>query len=156
MKDENFITIANQYKDTIYRVAFNYFKNRYDAEDVVQDVLLKLYTHKKDFESDDYTRHWLIRVTINRCKNILRAPWKKKLVSMLEISDNAVFDSPTENELLTDVMKLPEKYRIILYLFYYEDYSVKEIATLLKISESAVTTRLTRGRTQLKLALKEV
>ena len=156
MKDEKFINAANIYKDTIFRIALNYFKNVHDAEDVVQDVLLKLYTHKKNFESEDYLRHWIIRVSINRCKNISRAPWRKKHTSMHGISDSVVFDNPAENELLSYVMKLPEKYRIIIYLFYYEEYSVKEIAGLLKISNSSVTTRLTRGRNKLKSALKEV
>lgn len=156
MSEEKFIEIANRYKDTIYRVALNYLRSPYDAEDVIQDVLMKLYTSKKEFESDDYIRYWLIRVTINHCKNVLRMPWRKRNVPLTEISNHFVFDNVKSCGLLQEVMELSEKYRVILYLFYYEEYTVKEISELLGIKESAVTTRLSRGRRQLKLKVKEV
>lgn len=156
MRDAEFINKANQYKDTIYRIAFNYFKNPHDAEDTVQEVLLKLYTSKNNFESDQHTRHWIIRVTVNHCKNILRMPWRRRRVALDEIKEYGIFDTSSDNDLLVDVMQLPDKYRIIIYLFYYEDYSTKEIAEILKISETAVTTRLSRGRKQLKLRIREV
>ena len=156
MKETKFICIATQYKDTIYRVAFNYFKNPHDAEDAVQDVLLKLYTSKKDFESDDYIRNWIIRITINHCKNILRMPWRRRNITLDDVTEYNLVYTESENELLTEVLQLSEKYRLIIYLFYYEGYSAKEIAELLHLSESVVTTRLSRGRRQLKLKLREV
>lgn len=155
MNEEKFISAANQYKDTIYRVAFNYFRNSFDAEDAVQEVLMKLYTSKKEFETNEYIRYWIIRVTINHCKNVLRTPWRRKRGSLEEVMSYNMFDSHRENELLADVMLLAQKYRVTLYLFYYEEYSVKEIAELMNVKESVVTTRLSRAREQLRVKLKE-
>lgn len=156
MDQSSFLASAHTYKDTIYRIALNYFGNREDAEDTVQDVLMKLYTTKKDFESDDYLRNWLIRVTINSCKNTLRMPWRNKSVELTEIAATSTFEHQDQSLLFMSVMKLPEKYRTVLYFFYYEDMSVKKIAQLLKLKESAVTTRLSRARKQLKMDLAEV
>ena len=156
MEETKFICVATRYRNTIYRISFNYFKNPHDAEDAVQDVLLKLYTSKKNFESDNHIRNWIIRITINHCKNILRMPWRRKNVTLDDVVEYKMVYTESENELLTEVLQLPEKYRLILYLFYYEEYSGKEIAELLHLSESVVTTRLSRGRSQLKLKLREV
>lgn len=155
LNEEEFIQAADQYKDMIYRVALNYLGNPHDADDIVQEVLMKLYTCKKKFDTETYLRSWLIRVTVNKCKNILRMPWRKRSVSLDEAADMQTFQEPGQSELFQSVMKLSEKYRIVLYLFYYEEYAVKEIAGLLSVSESVVTSRLSRARIQLKSQLKE-
>lgn len=157
MEQSFFLAMAEKYKDTVYRIALNYFGNTYDADDTVQEVLLKLYTCKKPFESAEHVRNWLIRVTVNVCKNTLRLPWRSRNVELSDdISESVIFETREQSELFQTVMSLPEKYRIVIYLFYYEDFSVKEISELLKLRESAVTTRLNRARTKLKLNLTEV
>lgn len=156
VSEEEFIQAADQHKDMIHRIAFNYLGNFHDADDVVQEVLMKLYTCKKEFDTDTYLRHWLVRVTVNKCKNILRMPWRKRNVPLDELENTLVFEEREQSELFLSVMKLSEKYRIVLYLFYYEEYSVKEIAELLNLNESAVTSRLSRARRQLRSKFEEV
>ena len=94
-------------------------------------------------------------MTVNFCKDVLKSPWRKRRVTLDALPDQPVFDAPEEGELYQTVMELPEKYRVVLYLFYYEELSTKEIAGLLGIGQTAVTTRLSRGRAQLKKRLKE-
>jgi len=140
----------------VFRIALNFFGNTYDAEDAVQEVMLKLYTSGKSgkrFESEEHLRFWLIRVTVNFCKNELRSARRRKHVAFEDLAEPVMFEYRGESELYGAVMSLPEAYRSALYLFYYEELSVKEIATLLKLSETAVTTRLSRARSQLKLIL---
>ena len=154
MEQAVFYDLARRYKDMIYRIALNYFGNPYDAEDMVQETLMKLYTANPAFQSEEHAKHWLIRVTLNLCKNTVRSPWRRRTVSLEEAADLASFDKPEQSELFQSVMGLPEKYRTVLYLFYYEELSVREIAQLLRMKESAVTTRLSRARRMLRLQLK--
>ena len=124
-----------------------------DAEDAVQEVFLRLYTEEKLFESGEHLRRWLIRVTLNVCRDTLKSPWRKRRVPLDTVPDQPVFDAPEQGELYQAVMALPEKYRVTLYLFYYEELSTKEIAELLGLRQTAVTTRLSRGRELLKKRL---
>ena len=152
-----FLELARRYKDTVYRVALNALGgDTQDADDAVQEVLIRLLERKEPFESETHAKYWLIRVTLNHCKNAMRAPWRKRSVPLEAADALPVFDRPEQGELYAMVMALPEKYRVPLYLFYYEGYSVREIAALLGISESAVTTRLSRARQTLKTELTEV
>lgn len=152
MEREEFTRIAETYKDMLFRIALNYLGSPCDADDAVQEVLLKLYTASPVFEDESHIKSWLIRVAINQCKSLLRAPWRRNLrLDDYELS----FEEPEQSELFYRVMALPEKYRIVLYLHYYEDYSVREIAGFLGINVSAVTTRLNRARNKLKLELGE-
>ena len=155
MEQAVFYDLARRYKDMVFRVALNYFGNPYDADDMVQEALMKLYTTKTVFESEEHIRYWLIRVTLNLCKNTVRSPWRKRTVALEEASELVTFDRPEQSELFRAVMALPEKYRTPLYLFYYEDLPVREVARLLQISETAVTTRLSRARRILKSELTE-
>ena len=155
MEQAVFYDLVRRYKDMIFRIALNYFGNPFDAEDMVQEALMKLYTADPAFESEEHAKHWLIRVTLNLCKNTVRSPWRRRTVSLEEASDLVSFDKPEQSELFQSVMGLPEKYRTVLYLFYYEDLPVREVAELLRITESAVTTRLSRARQMLKLELME-
>ena len=150
MNQGAFQVLAGQYRDTVFRVALNYLGNPYDADDIVQEVFLKLYTRNKHFESDNHARYWLIRVAVNSCKDVLKSSWKNKNVFLEEVEVPVKFEHPDQEDLYKAVMGLPEKYRIVLYLYYYEDYKIKEIAKLLKMNVSSVTTRLSRARTQLK------
>ena len=145
-----------KYRDNIYAIAFNYFRNRQDAEDTVQEVFLKYHRSDKDFDSAAHIRNWIIRVAINECKNVTLSSWFKKREPLADYEQTLRFEEPEQTRLFESVMALPRKYRSVLHLFYYEDYSVRETAELLGISESAVTTRLARGRNKLKKELKEV
>lgn len=156
MDKDFFLKSADRYKDTVYRIALNYLRNTYDADDILQEVLLKFYTSHKKFDCDEHIKNWLIRVTINMCKNTLRVPWRKRDVALDELTDSMSFEYEEESDLFEMVMGLPEKNRIVLYLFYYEDYSVKEIADMLKLKETAVTSRLSRARKQLEFNITEV
>jgi len=152
LNDVQFTGYAQKYMDTIFRVAFNYLKSRMDADDITQNVLLKLYTADKQFESDDHMKHWLIRVTINECKKTLIAPWRHTE----PIEDYAAtlhFTTPEHSDLFYEVMELPKKYRIAIFLYYYEDYSTDEISKLLGIPKATVCTHLSRGRERLKSTL---
>lgn len=150
-----FLSLAETYKDTVFRIALNYLGNTYDADDIVQDVLMKLFISNKHFASDDHARYWIIRVTINTCKNVLRSSWKNKNLSLDESVATTSFEQKDQESLYLIVMGLPEKYRTVLYLFYYEEFSVKEISKILKLKVTAVTTRLSRAREQLKEVWKD-
>ena len=155
MDRTSFRALAETYQDMVYRIALNSFRNIQDAEDAVQEVMLKLYLRKEPFDSREHERNWLIRVTLNYCRSIWRSPWRQK-VSLEELTAEIPFSRPEDGELFQTVMELPEKHRTILYLFYYEDLSVREIAEVLNLSETAVTSRLSRARQALKNEWTEV
>ena len=151
---EEFTCLARKYMDTVFRVAMNYLKNKTDADDVTQNVLLKFYKSDVDFESEEHVKHWLIRVTLNECKNFLRFPWQK-YASLEDYMETLQMPEPEHRGMLNAVMALPTKYRMILYLYYYEGYATAEIAEFLQVPNGTVRTRLARGREQLKKILKE-
>lgn len=156
MEKTLFNSAARQYQDMVYRIALHAFGNPQDAEDAVQEVFLRLYTAEKPFEGPDHLRYWLIRVTVNICKDALKSPWRRRRVSLEELPETPVFDRPEQGSLYREVMGLPEKYRTVLYLFYYEELTVREIGEVLGLRTSAVTTRLHRARSRLKEQLTEV
>lgn len=136
------------YHTTIYRLALSYVRNTAEAEDICQEAFIKLVENKSDFASPENRKAWLIRVTVNLSKNFLKSA---RFTRTAELDDNIRDSVPEEYEELYDaVMALPIKYRSIVHLYYYEGYSVKETADILKISESAVTTRMARARKLLK------
>lgn len=143
------------YQDSLFAVAFNMCKNVQDAEDVVQETFIRYYTLKKEFDSKEHIRAWLIRVAINRAKNVNRTFWRRNRTSLEDYMETLTFETEESENLFETVMKLPEKYRIVIHLFYYEDYSVSEIAGILSMSESNVRVRLSRGRGLLRDTLKE-
>ncbi|MDO4169720.1 MAG: RNA polymerase sigma factor [Lachnospiraceae bacterium] len=143
------------YQNNLYAVAFNVCKNQMDAEDVVQDAFIQYYTSKKEFEDKQHIRAWLIRIVINKAKNINRTFWRKNKCSLEDYMGTLTFEDEESETIFEEVMNLPDKYRIVIHLFYYEDYSIREIAGILKLSESNVKVRLSRGRSLLKEKLKE-
>lgn len=155
MTDEHFTYVAKKYADTIFRIAFNYCKNRDDSDDIVQNVLLKYYKSKKDFESEEHIKNWLIRVAVNECKKLLITPFKKNIVPLDEVN-RLGFEHKEESDLYYAVMELKQSYRMVVYMYYYEDFSVDEIAEILGQNPSTVRTRLMRARQKLKLKLEEV
>ena len=144
-----------RYRNSLYAAAFNVCKNAQDAEDAVQDTFIQYYSSKKEFDNEQHIRAWLIRVAINKAKNTNRTFWKKNRTSLEEYMETLAFETPESEELFGAVMNLPGKYRIVIHLFYYEDYAIREIAGILNISENNVKVRLSRGRLLLKEKLKE-
>lgn len=155
MTDQQFVPLAQRYMDTIFRIAYSYLRSQADADDVTQDVLIQLYKTDTAFESDDHLKHWLIRVTVNRCKNIFRSPWRK-VEDIADYENSLTFEAPEHRELFDAVMALDKRYRLPVLLYYYEGYSQKEIAGLLSLPEETVRTRLFRARGKLKTTLTEV
>lgn len=152
---EEITLLIEKYQDNLFAAAFSICRNADDANDIVQETFLQYYTTDKQFESEQHIKAWLIRVAINKAKNINLSFWKRKSVSMEDYANTLAFETPEDGALFEEVMRLPEKYRIVLHLFYYEDYTVREIADVLKVSEANVKVRLTRGRALLKKTLKE-
>lgn len=148
--------LIEKYRNSIYAVAFNMCKSVQDAEDVVQDTFIQYLLHKKDFESELHIRAWLIRVAINKAKNKNNTFFRRNSLPLEDYIETLTFESEESSDLLETVMKLPEKYRIVIHLFYYEDYSVNEIADILRVTPSNVKVRLSRGRMSLRNTLKEV
>ena len=155
MTDAAFEAAVERYGDTIFRLAYSYLKNRADAEDVMQETLLKLYRAGEPFESPEHQRYWLVRVAVNECKKLLRSPWRRRTDPLEAAPETAVWDSPAQSELFQQVMALPTKYRAAIYLYYYEGYAVREIAALMGANPSTVQTWLMRAMGQLKKNLKE-
>lgn len=153
LTDEDFAAAAGQYMDMVYRVALNCVKSSADADDVTQNVMLRLCRTRTDFSGGEHLRAWLIRVTINESKRLLTTPWRTRTVELDQAADHPV--DPEQKELLEAVRALPRKYRLPLYLYYYEGYSVDEIAGFLGRPPSTVQTHLSRGRAKLKIMLTE-
>lgn len=148
--------LIERYHQNLFAVAFNVCKNREDAEEVVQDAFIQYHLKRLDFQSEEHIRAWLIRVTINKAKNAARTFWRRHRTSLEETMAALNFNDQESEQLFEAVMALPQKYRIVVHLFYYEDYSVHEMAELLSLSESNVKTRLSRARAMLRDTLKEV
>ena len=153
--DEQFTCLANKYIDTVFRVALNDLRSGTEAEDVTQNVFEKLWKEKKPFLSEEHIKHWLIRVTINECKSLLRSPWRRA-ENFEDYAAKLSFTTPEHSELFYAVMDLPKKYRLAIYLYYYEGYSTGELAEILKIPSATVATHLRRGRELLRKNLQEV
>lgn len=147
--------LAAKYKDSVFRAAFSICQNPEDAEDIVQDTFLKYFESNRQFESEEHIKAWLLRTAINKSKNTLRTFWHRNRSTFEDYMDQLPFQEPEDHEMLETVMSLPEAYRIVIYLYYYEDYSVKEIAKVLGKPENTIKSHLYRARKTLKDILKE-
>ena len=148
--------LAETYRDRMFAAAFQVCGNAADAEDAAQEALLRYHISEKQFESEQHIRAWLLRVAINCAKNVSRSFFRRNTVPLEDYMDSLEFDSGESREIFREVMNLPETYRLVIHLYYYEDYSVAEIGRILGLTESNVKVRLSRGRQQLKKALQEV
>lgn len=155
LTQQQFTEAAERYLDMVYRIALNWFRNPADAEDASQNAMLRLWQTDTDFQGEDHLRHWLVRVTLNECKRLGSHPWRKRTVP-LESCGEPVFSDPARRSLYQEVMELPAKYRVPLYLYYYEGYRVDEVGEMLGLKASTVQTRLARARAKLKTQLEEV
>ncbi|MBR4026557.1 MAG: RNA polymerase sigma factor [Lachnospiraceae bacterium] len=147
-----------QYSDMVYRLAFSMMKSKYDADDIHQEVFVQYITKHPVFDSEEHKKAWFLRVTINLCKNWWKSAWHRKVVGILEKkeaieSDNAICKWEEQYPVIQQVKQLPQKYRIVIHLFYYEEMSIEKIAEILKEKPSTVRTQLTRARQKLKAEL---
>lgn len=146
------IKALNTYSDLVRRICFMYLKNKSDVEDIFQNVFLKLLQHKEPFENEEHEKAWLCRVTINQCKDFHKSFFRKNVCSI----DN--LEIPTEDKVeegvLREVLLLPQRYRNVIYLYYFEDYTVSEIAKILGEKENTVHTHLRRAKAMLKNRLR--
>ncbi|MCH5297724.1 MAG: sigma-70 family RNA polymerase sigma factor [Ruminococcus sp.] len=154
MEASEFNRIAEQYTDIVYRSALSYCKNKNDAEDAVQNTFLKLLKTNLEFNDEEHIRRWLIKVAVNECKNIWKSFWRRNVTSFDDLDKEPVYIESEKEELFNEVMKLPPKYSVVIHLYYYEGYSVKEIAKILNISDTNVQTRLMRARNKIREQLK--
>lgn len=144
--DKDIVEIYNQYVDMVYRVCFMYFKNTYDTEDAVQTTFIKLLEYKGEFRSQEHLKAWLLVTSSNICKNTVNHWWHKKV----HFLDEEIPKIDYYNELVDSIQALPKKYKMVVYLYYYEGYKTKEIANLLKIKESTIRSRLLQARKLLR------
>ena len=150
-----FDNIYEKYKNMVYRLAISYLKNPIDAEDIVQNVFLKLHKNLKKIDSEEYLKNWLIKVTINECKTNLLSFYKRKVRLFINDEEESIKDNTKNKEVMNSIFLLPKQDRLIIHLYYYENYKVKEIASILKMKENAVKQRLFRDREKLKNILRE-
>ena len=143
------------YGDRVFSAAFSVLQNQEDADDVVQDTFLRYLTAKKEYESEDHIRAWLIRVAINRARDVRASFWRRNRTTWEDYMETLDFAEPADRTLFETVMSLPEKYRVVIHLFYFEEYSISEIAAILKLREGTVKSQLNRGRMLLKHTMME-
>ena len=155
MDKARFTAAVERYQNMVYRTALHALGSPQDAEDAVQEVFLRLFRCGEAFDGEEHLRRWLLRVTVNCCRDTLKSPWRKRRTSWEEIPEIPVFDRPEQAALYREVMALPEKYRTVLNLFYYEEFTAREIGELLGVDTSTVTTRLARARRRLRERLGE-
>ncbi len=139
-----------RHADTVRRLCMIHLKNYADTEDIFQTVFLKYVLSTVTFESDAHERAWFIRVTINACKDLLRNFFRSRTVPIDELAEQAAALPDDHREVLEAVLSLPAKYRDVVYLHYYENYTAPEIGKILGKNVNTVYTLLTRSRQLLK------
>lgn len=152
--DGCFEEAMEKYSDMIYRIAYANVKVKADAEDVFQEVWCRYYQKNKSFESEEHRRNWLINVTLKCCKKIYSSVRYKRTVLTDDMSLLKERLPERDFEIYDAVIRLPEKYRIPIYLYYYEGFSVNEISDITKTNPSTVRSQMKRGREKLKEILK--
>lgn len=152
--DDCFEEVMERYSDMIYRIAYANVRVKEDAQDVFQEVWCRYYQKNKIFESEEHRRNWLINVTLKCCKKIYSSVRYKRTVLTDDMSLLREKLPERDFEIYDAVIRLPEKYRVPVYLYYYEDFSVNEISEITKINASTVRSQMKRGREKLKEILK--
>ena len=154
VSDEQRTREVERWGDMVYRLALARTASVPDAEDVFQEVFLRYFRHEERFHGDEHRKAWLIRCTVNRCKSLLASPWRKRTVPLETAEEVGVEDD--YREVYSAVLSLPEKYRTVIHLHYFEGLSVAEMAAALQSTEGTVKSQLSRGRALLRDMLKEV
>lgn len=143
--------LVERYSDMVMRIAYQHTRSRSEAEDIMQDVFVAL-LKKFPFASNEYEKAWIIRVTINKCKNFLKSARRKNVP--LQDYDGATL-SDKNDMVMEEILALPETEKNVVYLYYYEGYSAKEVGKILRRSENSVFILLSRARKHLKLLIEE-
>ena len=143
---EDLKRVMDMYADMVRRICLVHLKNQHDTEDVFQEVYMKYMLYEEAFESTEHEKAWFARVTINACTDWLRYLSRRKWVSLEAFGEESVVLDEQSKEILEVVLKLPEKYRNVIYLFYYEEYSAVEIAKILGKKENTIYTWLSRAK----------
>ena len=155
MRDEQEVNRAiERYADTVRRLCMIHLKNYHDTEDIFQTVFLKYALSSVTFENDEHEKAWLIRVTLNACKDLLKSFFHSRIVSLDEIKEQPATPSPEHREVLEAVLSLPPKYRDVVYLHYYEELTAPEIGRILGRNVNTIYTFLTRSKKMLREKLK--
>lgn len=152
--NEIFRQRVQRFGDTVYRVAFNRLRNYSDAEDVAQEVFLALYKCGKHFDSDEHLKAWLIRTTINKCVDLKRSFWFLRTEPLNESLAYTLDEK--DRSILSEIQRLSPVYRDVIYLYYYEGYSISEIASITGVSVNTASSRLKRARRKLGMILEGV
>lgn len=153
IEQSQFEDLVNEYADTLFRCAYTYCSNRDDAEDIIQEVFMKYLKKKPQFKDKDHEKAWLLRVTVNLCKDLLKSYWYKNKDELRD--DIPAEPSDSGIDILESVQRLPPKYRIVIELYYLEGYSIKEISNIIGAKQATVGSRLARGKKLLYKLLKE-
>ena len=140
---------------SLYRAAFAVCRDRQEAENITQETFLAYFRTGMEFESDEHIRAWMLRVAINKAKDYCRSFWRRNRVDLDELALGIPFETPEDSEVFKAVMGLPLRQRTVIYLFYYENRPIREIASLLRAREGTVKSLLHRGRMNLKTTLQE-
>ena len=148
--DKEIMDIYNRQVDTVYRICFSFMKTRADTEDMVQETFLRYATSAPRFVSIEHEKAWLLRVAINLAKDMRKSVWNKKTQQLVPEQCGCIPFKEKTTDVYDAVMTLPEKYRMVVHLFYYEGYSVREISDLTGLREPTIKTQLSRGRALLK------
>ena len=155
MRSEQEVNRAlDEYADTVQRICFTHLKNEFETEDIFQEVFIKYMLYKGTFESKEHEKAWIIRVTINSCKDLIKNFFRGNTVPIDTITNLCVGEKADYSDVWQTVLELPVKYRDVIYLHYYEQYSVPEISSILSMKENTVYSILSRGRSRLKERLK--
>ena len=157
LSEQEFNKKYELYSQELMNISYGYTKSKDDSLDIIQNVFTKLVNNPKQFNNLNEEKYWLIRVTINECKDFLRKKSRRPIVNADLVNSFAKTDSEDEQlHYVADVVKtLPEKYRVVLILFYWDSLSIKEIAKVLKVSEDAINKRLERARNLIKQEMEE-
>ncbi|EFV02003.1 Sigma-70 region 2 [Pseudoramibacter alactolyticus ATCC 23263] len=147
--------VVRRYGKRCFAAAFSVCQNAADAEDVVQEVFIRYHTKPRAFDSEEHLKAWLLRVAINRARDVCKSFWHRHRVTWEETMAALPFEAPEDSALFAAVMALPDKYRVVIHLYYYEGYAVREIAALLSRRENTVKSQLRRARALLREQLKE-
>lgn len=150
-KHEYFAILVNKYADMVLRLALAHLGNLADAQDVCQEVYMKLFKHRQHFNDAEHEKAWIIRVTINTCRDLIKSPWKKWFSLVEEIP--LPIEHTESRDVVSSVLMLPRKYRMVIHLYYYEGYKTAEIAALLNRNEGTIRTQLKRAKGLLKAKL---
>lgn len=151
---------VDRYADMVYRLAFSQMKNKTDADDLFQEVFIRLVRHIDEMNSWEHVKAWLIKVTVNCARKHFDLYWNKNVTSLYddeavdEVFEEAYDEIPEEHPVRAAVSRLPEKYRLIVHLFYFEELSIKEISEITNQKETTVKTQMFRAREMLKQIMK--